>query len=44
MKKKILIAGVVLAMIVYLKQPERKKRFLKEILRQVPYLIPRYFA
>ncbi len=44
MKKKLLIAGVALAVIVYLKQPERKKRFLKEILRQVPFLIPRYYA
>ncbi|HOG06816.1 MAG: hypothetical protein M0P04_02930 [Syntrophales bacterium] len=43
-KKILLLAGAAVAVYVYVKQPERKKRFLREILRQVPYLIPRYFA
>ncbi|MDD5712043.1 MAG: hypothetical protein PHY31_04700 [Smithellaceae bacterium] len=42
---KIILAVIVVALVFwYVCMPVSKKRFLKELLRQVPYLIPRYFV
>jgi len=44
--KILIIVGsiIVFFILLYLVQPVRKKRFLKNLLRQVRYLIPRYFT
>jgi hypothetical protein len=43
--KKIICLGVIGACAYcYTKLTDSKKRFIKELLRQVPYLIPRYFV
>ena len=44
MIKILLLAVVVLAAGFYLTRSPSKKRFIKEILRQLPYLIPRYYV
>ena len=43
-KKVILLLGIAAAVYFYQKQTDGKKRFLKEIFRQIPFLIPRYFV
>ncbi len=43
--KKILCVGIMGAGVyVYSTLTESKKRFLKDLAKQVPYLIPRYFV
>jgi hypothetical protein len=44
MKKIIYAAAVAGAVICYTKLSDSKKRFYKGLIRQVPYLIPRYFV
>jgi len=43
-RKILCLAGIITGVYFYTKLTNEKKRFIKEILRQVPYLIPRYFA
>jgi hypothetical protein len=43
--KKILCLGIIGAGVyVYSTLTESKKRFLKDLAKQVPYLVPRYFV
>jgi hypothetical protein len=43
--KKILCLGIIGAGVyVYSTLTESKKRFLKDLVKQVPYLVPRYFV
>jgi hypothetical protein len=43
--KTVIAVVIILAVVVaYKRMSEGKKRFLKELLRQVPYLIPRYYV
>lgn len=45
MQKKIIVfALAALGCVAYHRQNESKKRFLRELLRQVPALVPRYFV
>lgn len=45
MKKKLICAAFLAAgFICWSKLSDSKKRFYKDLLRQVPYLIPRYFV
>lgn len=43
-RKVVLLMLVVLAVVWYSKQDESKKRFLKHLGKQVPYLPARYYA
>jgi hypothetical protein len=40
----ILIAVIGMLVLVSICQPKSRKMFIKNILKQIPYLIPRYFA
>ena len=44
--KKILLLSVAVAMVIlgYTRLSDSKKRFLRELARQIPWLVPRYFA
>ncbi|HEY9161658.1 MAG TPA: hypothetical protein VIS94_11290 [Desulfomonilia bacterium] len=43
--KKIIYLGIIGAGVyVYSTLTESKKRFIKDLVRQVPYLVPRYFV
>lgn len=44
MKKIILIAAAAALVFGYTLLSDSKKRFLRELTRQIPYLVPRYFA
>ncbi len=43
--KKIIYVGIIGALAFgYSKLTDSKKRYIKELVRQIPYLIPRYFV